>query len=400
MNVLRFDSIGGASGDMILATLCALGVEPNAIETSLQEFHLGSFRIVAAPHADRGMNGLRIAVEVPRHEHGEHRTFADIRALISASRLPARVKDLSIGTFERLAVAEGKVHGIVPEKVHFHEVGAVDSIVDTVGACLALDMLRIDAVDVGPLPFGHGTISCAHGVLPNPAPATAELLKGHPLVPADEPFELVTPTGAALLMTWKNALPAPAAGGALTIAAIGHGIGLRKLDTRANLLRALVLRSVAAPIAQSDECLVLECNLDDTTPEIIGALTSTLLQRGALDVFTTAVQMKKQRPGTLLTALCHAGQRDALIEAIFTESTTFGIREYLTHRTMLDRRVVEAATPYGPVRVKIGVWQGRDITRSPEHDDCVRQAQAHNVPVRAVYEAALMADSHRNPTDR
>ena len=394
MLLLRFDSIGGASGDMILGALCGLGADPAAIEKTLRGLNIGEFRILAAPHADRGMNGLRITVELPHHEHSEHRMFADIRALISASGLPARVKELSIRAFERLAVAEGNVHGIAPDKVHFHEVGAVDSIVDTLGACLALDMLHVGAVEVGPLPFGHGTISCAHGVLPNPAPATIELLKGHPLVPADEPFELVTPTAAALLMTWKEALAGTSHDGRpttdlnLRIKAVGNGLGQRKLNGRPNLLRALLLETEAAP-APSDECLVLECNLDDTVPELIGSLTRRLLDAGALDVFTVPIQMKKQRPGTLLSVLCHPAQRDALVDLMFGETTTFGIREHLTRRTMLDRRIEEVDTPYGRVKVKIGMWKGRDITRSPEHDDCVRLAQARGVPVRAVYESAL-----------
>ena len=393
MNLLRFDSVGGASGDMILGALCALGADPAQIEKALRGLAIGEFSMRAAPQSDRGIAGLRLTVDIPHHDgrgHHARRTFADIRTLIGASALPPRVKNLSLRAFERLAAAEGRVHGGPPEQVHFHEVGAVDSIVDTVGACMALDALGVDAVQVGPLPVGHGTIQCAHGVLPNPAPATADLLQGHPLVPADEPFELVTPTGAALLMTWKDALPAPAADAPLTIGAIGSGLGQRRLNTRANLLRALLM--IAAPAgAPSDECLVIECNLDDTSPEIVGGLTRTLLQKGALDVFTTAVQMKKQRPGTLLTVLCHPQQREPLVECIFTESTTFGVREHLTRRTRLDRRIAEVETAYGKVRVKIGTWKGRDVTRSPEYDDCARCAGAAGVPVRTVFEAALRA---------
>jgi uncharacterized protein (DUF111 family) len=265
-------------------------------------------------------------------------------------------------------------------------------------------MLGVERITVGPLPLGRGTIECRHGVLPNPAPATVALLKGQAVAQTDETAELVTPTGAALLMEWKAGgrdqkseagesedrrtdVP-PLDARHLTLVGVGHGFGHFKLRGRPNLLRALLLETTTAVPANRDECLVLECNLDDITPELIGSLCQKLMAAGALDAFTTAVQMKKQRPAALLTVLCHAPERDGLVDLIFTESTTFGIREYATSRTVLRRRVVEVATPYGPVRVKIGTWKSKDVSRSPEFDDCVRCAEQHGVPVKAVYEAA------------
>jgi len=223
--------------------------------------------------------------------------------------------------------------------------------------------------------------------MPLPVPATTELLKGHPVVQTNEPNELVTPTGAALLTSWMQQFPAPDYAAA-TITAIGNGIGHRELAGRTNLLRATVLETDSEDVSGTDTCLVLECNLDDTIPELIGSLSGKLLSQGALDVFTTPVQMKKQRPATLLTVLCRESERDALVDTVFAESTTFGVREYPVRRSVLDRRFEDVTTPYGTVKVKLGILRGEVITRAPEHDDCVRCAEEHGVAVRAVYEAA------------
>ena len=305
--------------------------------------------------------------------------------MILSSGLPERVKNASRAVFQRLAEAEAKIHGTTPEKVHFHEVGAVDSIVDIVGSCLALHFLGAEGVAVGPLPMGHGTITCAHGTYPSPAPATAELLKGQRVLDVDEPFELVTPTGAALLAAWPRAAASEG-----RLLATANSFGHRRLQSRPNLLRAMLIDVDAEP-ARSDECLVLECNLDDTNPELVGALTERLLAAGAWDVFTSAVQMKKQRPGILLTVLCDPSKRERALDLIFRESTTLGVREHLTRRAMLERRWETVQTLWGDVRVKIGCWKGEDVTRAPEMDDCVRLAREKQVAARAVYESAQQA---------
>lgn len=386
MNCLYFDSIGGASGDMILAALIDLGAARDELQRQLASLSIGHFEIQAAPFQDRALQGIQVSVRAG-HDHGHtHRGLPEIRDLIDRSALSTRVKQASLVVFQRLAEAEARVHGTTPEKIHFHEVGAVDAIVDIVGACLGLELLAIDRVAVGPLPLGHGTVKCAHGVLPVPAPATVELLKGMRVRPLDEPFELVTPTGAALLSAWQSPAPLP---DNTRLVRAGHGFGHHRLESHPNLLRALLLE--CSPEPNRDECLVLECNLDDTVPELIGNLTASLLAAGALDAFLTPVQMKKQRPGTLLTVLCRREQRESICALIFRESTTFGIREYPVQRTVLQRRHEEVATPYGKVRVKIGEWQGRVITRAPENDDCALLARQAGVSVRAVYEAALSA---------
>ncbi len=386
MNCLYFDSVGGASGDMILAALIDLGAPRNELQRQLSGLAVEAFDIQAAPFQDHLLHGIQVKVHT-EHAHGHaHRGLPDIQDLIGRSALSARVKQTSQDVFRRLAEAEARVHNTTPAKIHFHEVGAVDAIVDIVGGCLGLELLAIDRVIVGTLPLGHGTVKSAHGILPVPAPATLELLKGMKVAPADEPFELVTPTGAALLGAWAS--PATAADcGRLQRA--GHGFGHHRLNSRPNLLRALLLESM--PEADHDECLVLECNLDDTIPELLGSLTTSLLAAGALDVFLTPVQMKKQRPGALLTVLCRPEQRDSMCDLIFRESTTFGIREHSVRRTVLPRREEEVVTPYGKVRVKTGEWQGRIVTRAPEHDACVLRARQAGVSVRAVYEAAVLA---------
>ena len=380
---------------MILSSLIDLGVRPadlNEILTSLGDFHI---RLEAHQHSEQGLHGTRLTVHAhethaghDHHasgEHAHHRHLSDIRSLIESSPLPVGVKMNSLAVFGRLAQAEAAVHGTTPEEVHFHEVGALDAIADIVGACECLHQLHVDQIGCSPLPQGYGTIECAHGTFPNPAPGTVELLKGFPVSHVNEPFELVTPTGAALLSTWKNMESWPEG---WIIKAVGHGFGQRKLNTRPNLLRATLLEAPPLKTVDPDTCLVLETNIDDTTPELVGALAQKLLAAGAFDAFTTAIQMKKQRHGTLLTVLCEPDLKPVMLDLIFTESTTFGVREHLTRRTMLERELVDAHTPYGVIRIKIGRWHGTPVTASPEYEDCAKAAITQGVPIRVVYESA------------
>ena len=390
MRIIQFDCVGGASGDMLLAALIDLGADVEKLRRALATLKIGKFELASRKTVDGGLRGVRVDVRVPAPHHGHHhRGLNDITGIIRRSTLPSEVKQQSIAVFKRLAVAEATVHGTTPARIHFHEVGAVDSIVDICGACLALHQLSIDSVVVNPMPLGHGLIKCAHGVLPSPAPATVELLKGSPVVQVDETHELVTPTGAALLTTWRNASELP---GGYSLAGCGTGIGHRRLATRPNIVRAFLFESVAVAVAAGqEECVVLECNLDDMTPQLVGELTQRLMKLGALDVFTTTVQMKKQRPGILLTVLCHPAQRAKLIDTLFRASTTFGVREHTTRRTVLSRRLVPVKTSYGRIRIKIGEWRGRIVTRAPEYEDCLACADRHEVPVKVVYAAAQSA---------
>lgn len=372
---------------MILAALLGHGLDVGAVRETLLSLGIGDFEIRAESVSESGLAGTRVNVVLPNVANEPHRGLREIRRLLDGSRLPERARTLSVAVFERLAEAEARVHNTTPDKIHFHEVGARDSLVDIAGSCLCLDLLGIEEVSVGPLPLGSGTITCAHGVLPNPAPATVEILQGHPVTQTEERCELVTPTGAALLTTWKERLPH--GGGACAIRGSSQAFGHARLEGRPNLLRATILEREAQ--TGGDTCLVLECNLDDMTPEMVGAATEGLFRKGALDVFVTPVQMKKQRPGILLSVLCRPADRAAMLDALFRETTTFGIREYPVARTVLERRSVEVETAYGLVRVKIGARQGSDVTRAPEYEDCARRAAEHGVPVRVVYEAALQA---------
>ena len=385
MKILQFEMIGGASGDMILGALIELGVDAMRLRQELSSLPIEPFEIEAKPFQGDKIRGTQVEVHTHEHAHHHARNLRDIQKIITESRLPQRVKDLSLKVFDRIATAEAKVHGTTVYEVHFHEVGALDSIIDIVGCCLGLDWLGVDEIAVGPFPAGRGTIECAHGTFPNPAPATLELLKGFSVVQTDETKELVTPTGAALLTTWRTC---DRATDGSRIVKTAYSFGHHKLAQRPNLLRATLLE---AETAADGACLVIECNLDDTTPELLGSLAQQLMEAGALDVFTTAVQMKKQRPGTLLTTLCDPVKKDLLLDLIFRESTTFGVREYMTHRTMLERRTVDVKTLYGTIRIKIGRWKNQDVTFAPEMDDCIRRARESNAPVRAVYEAAAEA---------
>lgn len=382
---------------MILGSLIDLGVDAQKLTDGVSSLVDSPIRIDAAPFSDHGLHGTQVTVQVDDPAGGHpHRPLGTIREIIRASQLAESVQDKSIAVFERLAEAEATVHDCSIEEVHFHEVGAMDAIVDIVATCLALEMLDVTGLTFSPLPLGQGTTESAHGVIPIPAPATARLLSGFPVTQTDEPYELITPTGAALLTTLQTADCMPAT---FEPVRAGHGFGHRKLTKRPNLLRARYGRALDTSTATRDTCIVLECNLDDTVPELLGSLIQRLLNAGAHDAFTVPIQMKKQRPGTLLSVLAPPDDKDTLLDIIFRETTTFGIREYTTQRTMLKRRHHAVQTPFGEVRVKLGEWNGSVITRSPEHDDCVRCAEEHNVPVREVYETALRlgADATNEP---
>lgn len=389
MKIIYFDSVGGASGDMILACLLDLGADLKKIRSSLKKMVKDHFSIEAKSVRENGLRGLRVKVNMARHGgHGHehhHRNLGDIEKMINKSKLSASVKKNARGVFRQLAKAEAKVHGARLNEIHFHEVGALDSIIDIVGSCLALELLGIEEVAVSRLPLGRGTIKCAHGILPSPAPATVELLKGFAVEQTGENFELVTPTGAALLTTWKNIGLVPA--GAKILRA-GYGFGHYELENRPNLLRA-VLFDCGRMNSRSENCLVLECNLDDMNPELVGNLSDRLFAEGALDVFITAVQMKKGRPGARLTVLCSVEKRDEMLDLIFRESTTFGVREYIVQRTILPRHFEIVKTPYGKIRVKVASWQGKDVTAAPEYEDCRKLAEKAGVPLRKIYESAV-----------
>ena len=329
---------------------------------------------------------------------GHGRTFADIQQLIGASTLSDWVKQKSLAVFHRVAVAEGKIHGLPPEQVHFHEVGAVDSIIDIVGACVGLELLGKPRVLAGPVVEGVGWIDCAHGRFPIPAPATLAILgaRGIPLSQCEEPNELITPTGAALLAEFAEAFGAMRD---LVAEKIGFGLGTRDNKTRPNVLRAVLGESRSEGLApgaathdwQTDTVAVLETNLDDLNPEILGHFVERALAQGALDVFHTPIQMKKNRPGVLLTVLCAEADADKFSELMLLETSTFGIRRSVAERRKLAREFATVQTSYGEVRVKIGKLDGRVVQRAPEFESCKKLAAQTKTPLREIYEAANKA---------
>ena len=383
MRVGYFECFSGISGDMTLGALVDAGVDPRAIQSAVNSLGLPcelTFETVRRC----GFRATHARVETP-HEHA-HRHLHHIEALIDKATLTPRQNELAKRIFRRLGEAEAAVHGIALEKIHFHEVGAVDSIVDIVGAAVGLDLLGVDRFEASPVPTGRGSVRAAHGRMPLPAPGTAELLRGVPLADSNIEMELTTPTGAAILTTVTESFgPLPA----MTIEAIGLGAGTREIPDQANILR-LFLGQVAVP-ASSDRVWVLETNLDDIPGEVVGYTTTLLMAAGALDTFLTPILMKKNRPGVMVTVLCDEAQIPAFEEILFRETTTLGIRRYPVSRHKLKRRATEVMTPFGVVKGKLGWLEGRPPTFSPEHDDCARIAAEQGVALRAVYEAAQAA---------
>jgi hypothetical protein len=378
MKLCYLDCFSGISGDMLLGALVDAGLDPAALEAELRKLKLAGWSLEVA-RARRGeLTATKLEFKIEERHH--HRTWKTIRELIGGSALAAPVRDRALAIFARLTEAEGRVHNIAPEEVHFHEVGAVDSILDIVGASAAVELLGIEAVVVSPLNVGRGTIKTAHGELPVPAPATAALLKGAPVYSSGVEGELVTPTGAAVVATLaKEFGPLPA----MTVAAVGYGAGTNDPKERANVLRVFLGESAEERAAES-AITVLEANLDDMSPEVGGFVLEQALAAGALDVFYTPVQMKKNRPGVLLTVLCPPERAEALTRLLFEQTTTLGVRSYRAARRVLERAVETVETRLGPVRMKLARLDGRLLNVAPEYDDCQRLAREKGVPLKEV----------------
>jgi uncharacterized protein (TIGR00299 family) protein len=385
MKIAYFDAFSGASGDMILGALVDAGLELSALERSLSSLGVDGYRLEAKKESRLGIAATRLEVHLEGgHDHA-HRHLSHIRRIIEGATLPGRAAERALAVFTRLAEAEAHVHGSTVEKVHFHEVGAVDAIVDIVGAAVALELMGIERVVSSPLPTGGGTVQCAHGLMPVPAPATAELLTGIPLRPSVEQKELTTPTGAALLVTLAESFgDVPQ----MRIDAVGYGAGKRQGQTVANVLRVMVGHTADEALA-GDTIWVIETNLDDATGEVVADASRRLMDAGALDVFTTAIMMKKGRPGLLLRCLVHEPQRAEVERLIFEHTGTFGLRRSQWTRSMLGRRHETVETAYGPVRVKLGLRGDHVLRVAPEYEDCRAGAEAHGVSVQQVMQDAV-----------
>lgn len=388
MRTLYFDCFSGASGDMINGALIDLGVSLSRLQEQLSKLPLTGYRIRATETKRTGLRAIKFDVDIDQSPQPERR-LSDILATITAAPLSDSVKRLSQQVFIRLGEAEAKAHGVSPEDVHFHEVGAVDSIVDIVGACIGFHELGVEQFVCSPINVGRGMVNCSHGQMPVPVVATAELLKGAVVYTSDVDAELVTPTGAAIISTVTQAhgaLPP------LKLERVGYGAGTKQWPDRPNLIR-LMLGETPGPAAsvQIDKVTVIEANIDDSSPELLGYFMEVGLKAGALDVFYTPIQMKKNRPAIKLTVVCRDGDRERMAALIFRETTTVGLRFYEAERRVLDRRWMEVATPFGPIRVKVAYLNESIVNVAPEYDDCKAAAEQHQLPLRQVIEYAVAA---------
>ncbi len=383
MRVAHFDCFSGISGDMTLGALIDAGVDASAIEQGIASLGL-PVRLKIQKVQKGGFAATQAQVEAdPEHQH---RHLRDVEAIIARGALKPGQRQLALGIFRRLAQAEAAVHGIPIDRVHFHEVGALDSIADIVGAAIGLDLLGVEKFTSRPVPTGTGTVKAAHGLMPIPAPGTAELLKGAPLAPCAIQAELTTPTGAAILMSIVNEwVDQPV----MRLERIGYGAGQRDLPEQANVLRLFV--GTTESRVGTDQVWVLQTNLDDVSAEVVGYCYDLLFAAGALDVYTQSIQMKKNRPGVLVTVLAPESAAPAVEEVLFRETATLGVRRYPAQRRKLERKAVEVQTRWGAVRGKLSRQEGRPPVFSPEYEDCARVARTQGVPLREVYEEARQA---------
>ena len=428
MKTLYLDIFSGISGDMFLGAMVDLGVDFNALEAELKKLKLEGYTLSANRRQKCAIDGVKFDVHLAdggegdhshshshdhshehshshdhehSHEHshgsddghGHSRNFAQISEMIHKSTLSDWVKQKSVAVFQRVANAEGKIHGMPPFEVHFHEVGAVDSIVDIVGGCIALELLGKPRVRSGPVIEGTGFIMCAHGRFPIPAPATLNILaeRGVAITQCEEPNELITPTGAALIAEFAEDF-GPMQN--LTPEKVGFGLGTRDCETRPNVLRAVLGKETTSTGGndwETDTISVLETNLDDISSEVLGDFVERALKAGALDVIHTAIQMKKNRPGVQLSVLCAEGDADKFSEMILRETSAFGVRRTLTERRKLQRETKTVTTPHGEVTVKLGLLNGEVVQVAPEYESCRAIAAQADVPLKAVYDAAVAA---------
>lgn len=398
--VLYFDLVGGAAGDMLMAALADAGVDLKIINSAIDRVVHG-IHVHAEEAESAGLRAKRIDVHVhdhhgehqhdhdePHDHHHPHRPYRVVRELVEKAELDDRVKQTALAVFKRLAEAEGKVHGVDPEAVEFHEVGSDDAIADVVGVAAAIHALGIDEIICSPFPLGRGMTRGAHGPIPLPAPATVELLRGLPVEGVALTGETVTPTGAAILTALSDRYgPAPQ----MIVETIGVGAGARAWPDRPNIVRAFIGRAHEASTIEVAEDCIIEANIDDMTPEHVAVLSAELFRAGALDVWSMPISMKKGRTGTLIAALARRTTGPAISDAFFRHSTTLGVRIVDVARRRRERSIEEVETPYGRVKVKIARYENQPPLVAPEHDDCERLAREAGVSVRTVYEAAQFA---------
>jgi pyridinium-3,5-bisthiocarboxylic acid mononucleotide nickel chelatase len=385
MKLAYFDCFSGISGDMTLGALVDAGCSADLLRGELKSLQVPGWTLTTEKVWKNGMAATRVRVQT--EDQQKHRSLSTILEILNNSHLAPPVRERAARIFQKLGEAEAHVHDAPLEKVHFHEVGAVDAIVDIVGSCIGFHALGIERFACSPLNVGGGTAKMAHGVLPVPAPATARLLQGAPTFSNGVQHELVTPTGAAIVATLCDSFgPQPP----MIVSAIGYGAGTTDLEGQPNVVRIMIGESADKTWSANDEEIsIIEANLDDMNPQIYGYVLEKALLAGALDVYTTALQMKKNRPGTLLTILCRPEDTEALMSLIFAETTTFGIRSHRAQRRALPREWVNVSTTYGSVRIKLSRSNGHILHVTPEYDDCRKLAVEKQVPLQQVISEAL-----------
>lgn len=386
MKTLYFDCFCGASGDMIVGALLDAGADFDAIESALATLEVSGFRVAQEKINKHGTMANQFTVHLDDNEKQPHRHLRHIVEIIESGDLPEEVKAASLTTFNNIAECEAEVHGTTKEKIHFHEVGAVDSIVDIVAAHLAIHQLNPARIVSSALHLGSGTVKCAHGVMPVPAPATALLLRGVPSYGGEVQGELVTPTGAALVTQLAESFGAMPA---MTLETVGVGCGTKDLPDRPNVLRVFLGEESEAHGVET--ITVIEANIDDMNPEHFPPLIEELLKGGAKDAFLTPILGKKGRPGHVITVLADEDKAEEVAGVLFRNSTTLGLRMRTDKRICLEREWKNVHTPWGLVAVKLGRYAGEVTTASPEHEDCARVAREKGVPIRHVYDVARAA---------
>jgi uncharacterized protein (TIGR00299 family) protein len=381
MKTAYLDAFSGLSGDMMVGAILDCGADFVEFENAIKSIPIAGYRLSTRRKTLSGISALKFDVAVTEHQPERH--FGEIRALIEASKLAVTIKNRAISIFEALAQAEAKVHNTTTDRVHFHEVGAVDSIIDIVGAAWGLERLGVNDVLVSPLPMGNGFARSQHGVIPVPAPATAELLSGFPLKLGDGAHEMVTPTGAAIVRALARPAVMPLK---FEVEKVGYGAGERELEDRPNVLRLMLGQERA--VFDSDAMIEISANIDDLSPQIYDHVMNRLFEAGARDVTLTPTMMKKGRPAVTLGVIAEAARRDAIAGIIFDETSTIGLRFHVVERLKLRREIYEVETRWGKVRVKVSAADHLHATVSPEYDDCRRIATEHKIPLRVVMDEA------------
>jgi len=380
--ILYYDCFAGISGDMNLGALVDLGVDAGHLKSELEKMNIEGFRLEVKPDMRKGISGTKVTVVIENPENEKHRHLSHIETLISKSTLPDRVKEKSLAIFMQVAEAEAKVHNIPIEKVHFHEVGALDSIADIVGAAICQEYLKVDEIQASPVQLGGGLVKCAHGMMPVPAPATAEIVAGIPVKTGLVDYEATTPTGAAILAATVDRF---VSGMDLVVHKTGYGIGQRDGEIP-NVLRVYLAEGnpKLAEDVEEEEAVMLECNMDDMNPEWYSHVSELLFEAGAADVFMTPIVMKKSRPGHMLSVLCSQDVAEHMKEIFFRETSSIGLREHSVKKSMLRREMIRVQTSFGEIEVKRSYYGGKVVNEKAEFEQCRRLAREHGVTLEQI----------------